>query len=72
MSSSNEYKSADPFRKQHRQLNDDDHRQMDEVKAAAETLLDRIERMVPEGREKDIALTKLLESIMWATKGITT
>jgi len=65
------YKSADPFRKEHRPLTDRDLVAMARVKEEATRLLDTIHEHVPQGREKAIALTKLEESIMWATKGIT-
>lgn len=58
------------FRKEYRELTEDEKAHVENVKTAAEVLYDHIEAM-KDGREKSIAKTKLEESVMWAVKGIT-
>ena len=41
------------------------------IRAAAKDLAHIINNLVPEGREKALAMTKLQESVMWANAGIT-
>jgi hypothetical protein len=42
----------------------------DDIRTACRILADVIDRTVPEGREKALALTKVEESMMWANAGI--
>ena len=58
------------FRKEYRELTEDEKAHVENVKTAAEELYAHIEAM-PDGREKSVAKTKLEESVMWAVKGIT-
>lgn len=41
------------------------------IRNAAKELAYLINSLVPEGREKALAMTKLQESVMWANAGIT-
>lgn len=61
----------DPMRRQYRALSDGEKSILDNLKREAEELWHRIDREIPECREKSLAKTKLEESIMWATKAIT-
>lgn len=61
----------DTFRRQYRPLSDMEKADMDEIKSEAQVLLDRIKGDVPDERCRALAITKLEECVMWATKGIT-
>ena len=41
------------------------------IRSAARDLAHIINELVPEGREKSLAMTKLQEVVMWANAGIT-
>lgn len=41
------------------------------IRGAARELAHIINELVPEGREKALAMTKLQEAVMWANAGIT-
>lgn len=43
---------------------------MDQIRHETEDLAHRINDLVPEGREKSAALTKLEEALFWANRGI--
>ena len=62
---------SDPFRQQYRKLTEDEVQGIDSLKTHAANLGGIIHGFVPEGRERSLALTKLEEAVMWATKGIT-
>lgn len=59
------------FRREYRPLEQSERNAMDAIKGWAEDLYNEISMSVPEGREKALAITKLEEAVMWATKGIT-
>lgn len=59
----------DRFRRQHRPLTDEEKVELANLKAEAEVLAARLDRIG--GREGATALTKLEECVMWATKGLT-
>lgn len=40
------------------------------IRARAKTFAHLIDELVPDGREKSLALTKLQETVMWANCGI--
>jgi hypothetical protein len=63
--------AADPMRINPRQLTVDDIERLGGMKAYAHELHEIMSRVVPEGRERALALTNLEQSVMWATKGIT-
>lgn len=44
--------------------------QHEQVRAAARVLADAINELVPEGREKSTAVTKVEEAMFWANAGI--
>lgn len=58
------------FRKEYRELSQEEKDTVAWVKVSAEALESFIEQ-VPSGREKSLALTKLEEAVMWAVKGVT-
>ncbi|MEO0449082.1 MAG: hypothetical protein AAFZ74_02045 [Pseudomonadota bacterium] len=58
------------FRKQHRQLTDDEKALIEEIKDGAQALEASLEKM-ENSREKSLALTNLEQAIMWSTQGIT-
>lgn len=71
------------FRKEYRELSDDEKALLDQVKDKAQELFDlisegtrvreQLSRDMPtqNGREMALAKTKLEEAVMWAVKGIT-
>lgn len=61
---------ADVFRKQYRQLSELERAMLDDMKCEAEVLYQKI-KSIGTSRETSLALTKLEESVMWATKSIT-
>ena len=58
------------FRKQYRQLTDDEKALIEEIKSGAIALEASLERM-ENSREKSLALTNLEQAVMWSTQGIT-
>jgi len=71
--------STNPFRKQHKELTDDQKQAVSQVKNDAEclyaTICDLSERIEDKGnidpRCLAVAKTKLEEAVMWAVKGFT-
>ena len=63
--------SEDTFRKEYRSLSLDEQTMLKELKQDAETFLASIKINTPEGRHQFLAVTKLEESVMWATKALT-
>jgi hypothetical protein len=61
----------DMFRKEYRPLSDIEKASLDDLKEAAEYFAKTVAYNVPEGRERALAITKLEECVMWATKGVT-
>lgn len=61
---------ADVFRKQYRALTEAEKFALEDLKCEAEVLYQKI-KAVGTSRETSLALTKLEESVMWATKAIT-
>lgn len=57
------------FRKQYRQLSEDEQRHVDAVKTSAELLYRTLHGGDP--RAMALAKTKLEECVMWAVKGLT-
>lgn len=51
-------------------INDGQKERIDNCKNSASDLLAEIERSCPNSREKSIAITKIEEAIMWASKSI--
>lgn len=60
----------DPFRKEYRELTQEEQELISSIKSQAFTLYELF-NTVKDGREKSLAKTKLEEAIMWAVKGIT-
>lgn len=60
---------TDVFRQAHRELTPDEQQLLYRIKHQAGQLHELLERV--EAREGAIARTKLEESVMWATKGVT-
>lgn len=58
------------FRKQYRELSEDEKNIIEDIKDVASNLEWQIERMEP-GRCRSLAMTKLEEAVMWAVKGAT-
>ena len=58
------------FRKQYRPLSPEEKALMEMIKDGA-TALEALIEMTPPSRERSLALTKLEESIMWSTQGLT-
>lgn len=58
------------FRKQYRQLTDEEKALIEEIKDGASALEVSLEKM-EHSREKSLALTNLEQAIMWSTQGIT-
>lgn len=61
----------DTFREEYRELTDDEKTMLKELKRDAEAFSISINVNCPDGRHKSLAITKLEESVMWATKGLT-
>lgn len=61
---------VDVFRRQYRQLSETEKFMLDELKKEAEILYQKIKDLGT-SRETSLALTKLEECVMWATKSIT-
>jgi hypothetical protein len=61
---------TDVFRRQYRVLSETEKYMLDDMKANAEVLHQKI-KAIGTSRETSLALTKLEESVMWATKAIT-
>jgi hypothetical protein len=62
---------SNTFRTQYRKLSLDEIKLLEELKRHAEIYEGIIVGFVPEGRERSLAMTKLEECVMWATKGLT-
>lgn len=58
------------FRKEYRELSDEEKEIINDIKTGAE-MLEEVINKIPASREKSIAITKLEETVMWAVKGIT-
>ncbi len=61
---------ADAFRKEYRELTDEEKQSISTIKENASNLLHSI-MLMPSGREQSLAITNLEQSVMWAVKGIT-
>lgn len=61
---------SDVFRKQYRELGEEEVSQLHAIRAKANELMDLFEKCGP-SRENSLAKTKLEEAVMWAVKGIT-
>lgn len=57
------------FRKHERRFSEEEQQLVDQLKDLAENLHDLID-MIPHSREREIAQTRLEESIMWAVRAI--
>lgn len=67
---------SDPFRKAYRQLTDDEHEHVEQIKDAALKLLLLIDTGTRPGegekaRQIALAITNLEQAVMWATKAHT-
>jgi len=58
------------FRTEQRKLAHEEQQLVNDIRAAAEELFERIDMIHP-GRERDLAKTRLEECFMWAVKAIT-
>lgn len=61
----------DRYQTEYRQLTDAEKKAVGDIKNLASKLSELIEETAPGGRPSSIALTKLDECVMWATKSIT-
>lgn len=61
---------SDVFRSEYREMSPETARQIEIVKTNAGVLLSFIE-CLPPSRERSLAVTKLEECVMWATKAAT-
>lgn len=61
----------DTFRRAYVKLTEEQVGSMDNLKMIADTLECALINNFPPGRERALALTKLEECVMWATKGLT-
>ncbi len=57
------------FRTEQRKLAHDEQQLVNDIRAAAEELYERIDMIHP-GRERDLAKTRLEECFMWAVKAV--
>ncbi len=57
------------FRKEQRQLTEDERQQVNELKQLAQDLHDVVD-MLPNSRARDLAQIKLEECVMWSIKAI--
>ncbi len=55
---------------QYKALTTDQVKQIEEVKQGLSIALNTIKENCPESREKSLAITKLEEAVMWASKSI--
>ena len=62
--------TEDIFRKEYRELSNDEKNQLDAIKSKAYELW-QIYNTVEDSREKSLARTHLEESVMWVVKKIT-
>lgn len=60
-----------PFRDTYRPLLTSEQSSIRVIKGLSLDLLTEINCAAPDGREKALAMTKLEEAVMWATKAIT-
>jgi hypothetical protein len=60
----------DPFRREYRPLTAEEKRQLEELKLQAEHFYGFVKALGAK-REYSLALTKIEEAVMWATKGLT-
>ena len=58
------------FRNNYRKLSEEEKILLSDLKREA-GIMEAYLEMVPDGREKSTAMTKLEEAVMWAVKGIT-
>lgn len=57
------------FRKEQRKLTHAEHDLVNQLRAAAQDLHDIIDMLAP-SRERDVAMTRLEETVMWAEKAV--
>lgn len=62
--------TSDPFRRSQKKLTAKQREAIDDLKNQAMLLHHEMVELCPDGREKSLALTRLEESIMWATKSL--
>ncbi len=65
-----QHHEADHYRRNYRQLSPEKVKLVSSIKEQAE-FLHLIIEMAPQGRQRDMALTKLEECVMWVVKAIT-
>lgn len=63
--------TMDRYKPEYRQLSQSEKSDVQLVKRIASDLAALLADAMPNGREQSLALTKLDECVMWATKGIT-
>jgi hypothetical protein len=70
-SASDERTVNNTVRHQYRVLSSIEKEVMVKIKDDGLALLELINTMVPQGRERDLAVIKVEEAVMWAVKGLT-
>lgn len=60
-----------PFRVEYRELIEEEKIDIRAIKTSADVLYKLIEDVVPDSRERSLALTNLEQAVMWAVKGVT-
>lgn len=63
--------NQDRYNPEYRELNDVELKHIKAIKNCASSLAELLNEYVPYDRPQMLALTKLDECVMWATKGIT-
>lgn len=64
--------AQDTVRSTYRPLSQSEATTLSDMKSRGQSLIIAIRESAPEGRERSIALTRVEEAVMWATKAITT